>query len=162
MTADHARSCNDPADVESVLYDEAGFTEVLGAVETIEADRERRMSLLADTALTVDEAAERLRVPPSQVRQRARAGTLWSVMVSNERLLPRVQFTSTGLVPNIEKVLVAVPRGVHPLSVWGLLTQPHADLALEGRPASIVQWLSSDGYAGAALAIVSALNWTSA
>lgn len=147
---------------DAALYDEAGFVEEPVAVAAATTDREQRMHALTSTSMTAQDAAALLRVSPSRIRQRTGAGTLWAIKVGNKLLLPRVQFTPTGLVPNIDKVLAAVPRGLHPLSVEGLLTGSHTDLVVEGRPASIVQWLRSGGDPDAALDVVSAFDRTSA
>ena len=146
------------SDHDTALYDDAGFVEAPVAGVALATDREQRMRTLTSTALTVRDAADLLRVSPSRVRQRTAAGSLWALKVDNKLVLPRVQFTPTGLVPGLEKILAAVPQGLHPLSLEGLLTEPHTDLAVEGRPASIVQWLRSGGDPAAAFAVVEAFD----
>lgn len=146
----------------AALYDETGFLEDPVAFAAVTTDRERRMHALTSTALTVSEAADRLDVSPSRVRQRTGAGTLWAIKVGNKLLLPRVQFTPTGLVPNLEKVQAAVPRGLHPLSVLGLLTESHAELTMNGEPRSIVHWLRGGGDPDTTLAVVDTFHRASA
>lgn len=147
---------------DAALYDEAGFVDAPVSVAAATTEREQRMRAMVRTALTAAEAADLLGVSPSRIRQRTTTGSLWALKETNKLLLPRVQFTSNGLVPHIDKILAAVPRGLHPLSVEGLLTEPHTDLAVDGEPASIVQWLRSGGDPSAALEVLEAFDWASA
>ncbi|AEF43084.1 hypothetical protein [Hoyosella subflava] len=144
---------------DAELYDAAGFGEDPLSVAVARADREARMRSLTSGALTVEAAAQRLGVSASRVRQRTGAGSLWALKVGHKLLLPQIQFTEDGLVPNIDKVLSAMPDGTHPLTVHGLLTEPSADLTIEGAPSSIVQWLAAGGDPEAALDIVAASSW---
>lgn len=143
---------------DAALYDEAGFAESPVAAAAATIDHERRMRALTRSALTAAEAADLLGVSPARIRQRTTTGSLWALKVANKLLLPRVQFTADGVVPHIDKILAAVPRGLHPLSVEGLLDTPHAELAVDGRPASIVQWLRSGGDPVEALAVLEAFD----
>jgi hypothetical protein len=111
---------------------------------------ERYAALLA-SALTVAEAARRLGVDGSRIRQRLLARQLYGIRRRQGWLLPRFQFSDTGLVPGIEQVLSRLPPDLHPLVVAAWFTYPHSDLArpddLEEAPTSPREWLLGGGNA---------------
>ncbi|HEU0102580.1 MAG TPA: hypothetical protein VFR07_09700 [Mycobacteriales bacterium] len=100
--------------------------------------------LLAD-ALTVREAASRLGVTDSRVRQRLAARTLLGVEDSSAWRLPQFQFDGSGLLHGLDAVLPAFPEDAHPLAVLRLLESPHPDLELDGEPVSPREWLRLGG-----------------
>lgn len=85
---------------------------------------------LLKTALTTAQAAERLGVDPSRIRQRLTEAppTLFGIRVGNVWRLPRFQFDARGLVPGFDRVAAGLPVGVHPLSVYRWFTTPDPDL----------------------------------
>lgn len=99
---------------------------------------------LVASALTVLQAAERLGVEPSRVRQRLAAHTLYGVRQKATWRLPLFQFAERGTVPNFEAV---APRlfGLHPVAVARWFTTPHEDLVVgeEERPVSPHAWLET-------------------
>ncbi|MDH6284621.1 DNA-binding protein [Prescottella agglutinans] len=144
---------------DAALLDVAGLPDSPMAVATAVADRQARMQELVDTALTVDEAAERLGVSTSRVRQRAGDRSLWSIKRAHRLLLPAIQFTGNGLVPGLDAVLAALPEDAHPLSVLGLLTTPQPDLRLEKVEVPIIEWLTAGGETRQVLDVVDAFLW---
>lgn len=98
-------------------------------------------------ALTTEEAARRLGVDTSRVYQRLSRSTLYGVRVGRQWRLPAFQFTDDGEVPDVGRVLAALPERMHPLSVLGWFTTPKDDLrgAEGGRPQSPRDWLLSGG-----------------
>ena len=144
---------------DAALLDAGGAPESQVALAAAAADRQARMRELVETALTVDQAAERLGVSTSRVRQRAGDQSLWSIKRAHRLLLPAIQFTASGQVPGLDVVLAAVPEDVHPLSVLGLLTTPQPDLRLENVEVSIIEWLDAGGEAKQALDVVDAYLW---
>ncbi|MDH6283903.1 hypothetical protein M2284_001524 [Rhodococcus sp. LBL1] len=144
---------------DAALLDAAGLQASPMAVAAAAADRQARMRELVETALTVDEAAERLGVSTSRVRQRAGDRSLWAIKRAHRLLLPAIQFTASGQVPGLDAVLAALPEDVHPLSVLGLLTTPQPDLRLENVEVPIIEWLTAGGDTRQALDVVEAALW---
>jgi hypothetical protein len=105
-------------------------------------------ALLA-SALTVPEAARRLGVDGSRVRQRLIARQMYGIRRPTGWLLPLFQFEGDGLVPGIERVLPRLSGQMHPLAVVGWLSRPHPDLHRPDDPSetpiSPLEWLRSGG-----------------
>lgn len=112
---------------------------------------ERYAALLA-SALTVAEAARHLGVDGSRIRQRLLARQLFGIRRPRGWLLPRFQFTNTGLVPGIEQVLPRLSPELHPVVIAAWFATPHPDLARPGdpneTPISPREWLLSGGDPG--------------
>lgn len=106
-------------------------------------ERDVRMQQLIEYSLTTADAASRLGVSVDTVVRRLAAGTLWDFKVSRCRLLPPAQFTATGEVPYLSKVIPLIAKTLHPLTVQDLLTAPHPSLLIQGQPVSIVTWLTT-------------------
>ncbi len=84
---------------------------------------------IIESSLTTKEAAERLDIPESQVRQMIARRTLYSILLNNRRFIPIFQFEKDGpLVPNIIKVNKALPPDLHPVEVYEWYTQANPDL----------------------------------
>ena len=123
-----------------------------------------QFAALVSTSLTTKEAAARLGMPESRVRQMIARRTLYSVLLDNRRHIPAFQFAQRGgstretgpsrssadgsLVANITKVNAALPEDLHPVEVQAWYTQPHADLFIgddmDAR-VSPLDWLRSGG-----------------
>ena len=106
-------------------------------------------ALLADSD-DVGEAAERLGVTRARIRQRALERSLLAIREGDEWRFPRAQFGeprdgSTAPIRGLPAVSLAVPPDLHPVATWRFLTEPNADLELEGRPVSPLDWLRSGG-----------------
>jgi excisionase family DNA binding protein len=100
---------------------------------------------MMDDALSVAEAAKRLRVDQSRIRQLLSNGSLYGLKVKGEWRLPRFQFTTRGLVPGVEQVLRALPDDLHPVEVLTWLGSPDPDLEVGERSLSPLEWLRSGG-----------------
>ncbi|AWK72511.1 DNA-binding protein [Rhodococcus oxybenzonivorans] len=150
------------SDHDAALYDAAGFSEDPLAPAAAAAERERRMRELTASAKTVEEVARLLGVSTSRIRQRAGTGSVWTIKVGNKLLLPAVQFTGAAMVPNLDRILTALPDGLHPLALERALTDPRADLALDGRPVSVIDWLASGGDVETALEVIAQIEWEAA
>lgn len=99
--------------------------------------------LRADS-LTVEQAARRLGVNRSRIRQRLAGGSLYGLKHGHAWLLPAFQFADKALVPGIDTVLSRLPAGVSPLAVARWLSLPNPDLCTrdgEERPLTPRQWL---------------------
>ncbi|MGW0177212.1 hypothetical protein ACWDUM_25585 [Rhodococcus sp. NPDC003322] len=144
----------------------AGFVENPIATTAARVDRDIRMQDLVRSSLSVADAAQRLGVTTARIRQRLAEGTLWAFTSGRHRLLPPAQFTADGVVPFLDQVLPLLSKELHPLTVQALLTEPQLSLSVNGRPVSIVAWLT--GSAGAASDIeeaadvITAADWESA
>jgi len=150
------------SDHDAALYDAAGFTEDPLAPAAAAAEREQRMRGLTATAKTVEEAAGLLGVSTSRIRQRAAAGSVWSIKVGNKLLLPAVQFNGEEMVPNLDRILTMLPDGLHPLALERALTDPRADLMLDASPVSVIDWLTSGGDVKTALEVITQIKWEAA
>jgi excisionase family DNA binding protein len=134
-------------DQELSVFDEAGIDLEVAAEHAAGWDTDVAMVRLLVGALTVADAAERLGVAESRVRQRLNERSLYGVKVGRAWRLPLFQFTDAGDVPNIGPVLAALPEEIHPLAVEGWITTPKPDLWLDG-PTSPRRWLLAGGDPG--------------
>lgn len=97
-------------------------------------------------ALTVQEAATRLGIDEGRVRQRLGARTLYGIKGPHGWRLPAFQFNDDGgEVPGLSQVLRALDVDLHPVEVRAWLEEPDAELEIDGRPVSPVNWLRSGG-----------------
>jgi excisionase family DNA binding protein len=100
---------------------------------------------MMDEALSVAEAAKRLRVDQSRIRQLLANGSLYGMKLRGEWRLPRFQFTARGAVPGIHEVLRALPQDLHPVEVLTWLGNPDPDLEIGDQSVSPLDWLRSGG-----------------
>ena len=101
-------------------------------------------AVLADSALSVGQAAEMLNVDDSRIRHRLKEGRLTGWKDQGWRL-PAWQFNGTGVLPGLEVVLRAVPEDQPALVVAAFMNTPQADLVISDRPATPRQWLLAGG-----------------
>lgn len=102
-------------------------------------------AVLRETALTTHEAAKRLGVNDSRVRQRLAQRALYGIKVGDEWRLPAFQFARRGLVPGIDRVLSRLPESLTPVAVHRWFQTPNPDLeAKEGKGEALtpLQWLA--------------------
>lgn len=109
---------------------------------------EQYAAILA-SALTVSQAARRVGVDGSRVRQRLLARELYGIRERRGWLIPIFQFEADRLVPRLDRVLPRLDPGLHPLSVVSWFTRPHPDLYLpedaSETPVSPREWLLAGG-----------------
>ncbi|WP_410584139.1 DNA-binding protein [Amycolatopsis sp. lyj-108] len=101
-------------------------------------------AVLADSALSVLEAAKALGVDDSRIRHRLKEGRLTGWKDQGWRL-PAWQFAGSGVLPGLEVVLRAVPEDQPALVVAAFMSTPQADLVINDHPATPRQWLLSGG-----------------
>jgi len=101
-------------------------------------------AVLADSALSVLEAAKTLGVDDSRIRHRLKEGRLTGWKDQGWRL-PAWQFAGSGVLPGLEVVLRAVPEDQPALVVAAFMSTPQADLVINEHPATPRQWLLSGG-----------------
>ena len=143
-------------DPEALVLREGGFDLSQGAVDRSDpvAEGVADYAALLKTALSTREAADRLGVNPSRVRQRLGEGTLYGIRFGSEWRLPLFQFADGGLLPGFEEVIARVDREeVHPVALYRWFTSPSSelyadDLEIELSPR---QWLAG-GRPGAPVA----------
>jgi hypothetical protein len=85
---------------------------------------------LVATSLGVTEAASRLRVNPSRVRQRVGSNppNLYAFKFGKRWRIPTFQFDRAGPIPNLERAVRRLPRDLHPVAVARWFTTPSVDL----------------------------------
>lgn len=115
---------------------------------------------LCATSLSVEEAAARLDVNPSRIRQRLAERSLFGLKDGNAWLLPAFQFQRAGLVPGIDAVFKRLPSDISPLAVARWFGIPNPDLATrdhEETPLTPLQWLQSGNSPETAAELAAAL-----
>ena len=101
-------------------------------------------AVLRATALTTREAAERLGVNDSRVRQRLGERALHGIKAGDEWRLPVFQFAAAGLVPGIDRVIPRLPESLNSVAVFRWFHTPNPDLEgtrEEGTALTPLQWL---------------------
>lgn len=101
-------------------------------------------AVLRATGLTTHQAAKRLGVNDSRVRQRLAERALYGIKAGEEWRLPAFQFALVGLVPGIERVLPQLPKSLNPVAVHRWFHTPNPDLEereARGRTLTPLQWL---------------------
>jgi hypothetical protein len=116
-----------------------------GAYERVRARTAAEMAALLADALSTADAASRIGVDPSRVRQLLAERRLLATRDGGEWRVLDVQFTDDGLVPNIGAVVSALPEGLPPLAAAMWLRTPEPDLEVAGEPVSPIAWLSAGG-----------------
>lgn len=104
---------------------------------------------LLKSSLSTAEAAKRLGVDPSRVRQRltSQPPTLYGIRLESGWVIPEFQFDGDRLVPGIAEVVPQLNPELHPVAVFRWFTLPSPDLVAEeadnaeGRMLSPREWL---------------------
>jgi DNA-binding response OmpR family regulator len=98
---------------------------------------------LVSSSLSAHEAASRLGVNTSRIRQRLISSprTLYGIRKNGEWRLPPFQFEKTGLVPNIDKVIARLDPKLDPVAVNRWLKKPNSDLIQGDERVSPLDWL---------------------
>lgn len=117
---------------------------VPGEVDRLVAREALALAAVLADSLTVTEAAGRLGVDPSRVRQRLSRRTLYGFKAgARDWRLPAWQFTAGGALRGLEPVLGALDRALDPVGVTQFMVGPSDDLLVAGEPASPVAWLTA-------------------
>lgn len=104
-------------------------------------------TVLRDTALSVNEAADRVGVDSSRIRHRISDRRLIGWKDRGGWRLPAWQFSDTDVLPGLETVLSAMPSDQPALVLANFMTTPQEDLELGDRPTSPREWLMAGGSA---------------
>jgi hypothetical protein len=102
-------------------------------------------AVLADSALSVTDAARTLGVDPSRIRHKLSESRLTGWKGQGGWRLPAWQFTGTSVLPGLEVVLSAVPEDQPALVVAAFMSTAQPDLVINGKPATPRQWLLAGG-----------------
>lgn len=106
------------------------------------ADAAAEYAALLSTSLSTTEAAKRLKVNVSRIRQMLGNRSLYGVLVNGRWQIPEFQFQDEGLIPNIGKVNAVLDPELHPVAVYRWYALPEADLETEaGEALSPLAWL---------------------
>jgi hypothetical protein len=139
------------AEEERVLASGGFDTSPLRAEETEPLARTAiEYARLLQSSLNVEQAAARLNVDPSRIRQRlaAEPRTLYGVKEGRSWRLPKFQFAGMKLVPGIDQVFAALPRDLHVVAVQRWFTTPHSDLHADPKEEQSIaplDWLRTGG-----------------
>lgn len=138
------RSTHDSTEAEEAALASVGFPVGAPLNPKPLARRAAHFERLRRTSLTTEEAAKRLHVNTSRIRQRltAKPPQLYGIRQGSEWRLPVFQFGKSGLVPNIEMVIANLPSDLDPVAVESWFRSPHVDLVHRGKRLSPLDWLS--------------------
>lgn len=126
-----APSSQDLTEHELKLLRDGGFPKVTKTVSlsnnlTIVAGE---IGVMIASALSQKDAAHLMGVDESRIRQRISQGTLYAISGDyNKKVLPRFQFTDTGTLPGLEKVLPVINKDAHPMAVQRFFLTVSEDL----------------------------------
>lgn len=109
-------------------------------------------------SITVGEAAKRLGVDTSRVRQRIYARSLYAFKQHGSWLIPAFQLRRGNLVPGLDAVVSVLAPALHPVAVSRWLTTPNVDLVVDGAPVTPVDWLVGGGQTETAVVIAEAVD----
>lgn len=111
----------------------------------------RELAEALSGSVSIKEAAVILGVDRSRVSRRITADTLWAFDLHGNRRIPRWQFVGDDLLPGLDVVVPAIPRGATPAVLDALMrtTQPDLDhrtpieyLAAGGDPAAVAGFVA--------------------
>ncbi|WP_344677475.1 DNA-binding protein [Saccharopolyspora taberi] len=102
-------------------------------------------AVLRDTALSVNQAAERIGVDSSRIRHRIGDRRLIGWKDRGGWRLPAWQFTDNDVLPGLESVLAAMPIDQPALVLANFMATPQEDLELGDRAVSPREWLMAGG-----------------
>lgn len=142
-----------PNSTSAFLREHGGIPDVASPPE-VHSGVVARHAVSVAQALTTGQVADLLGIDPSRVRHRVRQAHLYAVPgTTRERRLPMWQFDGASVVPGLREVLVALPRGLHPLEVAGFMLTSQPELDVDGEPVSPRDWLRHGGDVSAVAAL---------
>jgi hypothetical protein len=145
---------------ERVALADAGLD--LTPLDSSEGDPRARtvaeQAVLRDTALSVNQAADRVGVDSSRIRHRIGDRRLIGWKDRGGWRLPAWQFTDTDVLPGLETVLAAMPIDQPALVLANFMTTAQEDLELGDLPVSPREWLMAGGNPQAVADLASTLG----
>jgi len=141
---------------------------VRGGVATVSDDEMRvvqgrtaaEYEHLRATSLSAEEAARRLDVNASRVRQRLAERSLYGIKDGKAWILPAFQFRAEGEVPGLDAVVRRLPPEIGAVAVARWFGSPNPDLCTrddQERPLTPLQWLLAGNPPEAAAELAAAL-----
>ncbi len=105
---------------------------------------------LIASSLTVQQAAQKLGVDGSRIRQRLLARSLYGIRLRDGWRIPSFQFDGDRLLPGLGDVIGKLPSGLHPLAVANWFLTPNPDLTMGDDETSLSprDWLRAGMDAG--------------
>lgn len=145
----YPKSSDELTESEQSVLRQGGVNLDRSTTRDLMAETAIKYAALIESGLSTKDAAIRLDIPESQVRQMISRKTLYSILLNSRRYIPLFQFEDTGtLVPNIAKVNVALPSDLHPVEVYQWYTEADLELFLGDDIDTIMSplaWLRSGG-----------------
>jgi hypothetical protein len=125
----------------------------IGLAPDAEIDRVReptrsaiaKMAAILADALSVEDAANRMSLHQSRLRQMLLDRSLFGVKVDGEWRVPAFQFSGKRQVRNLGPVLRATPSNLHPVELFNWLVRPNRALEIGDKPVTPLAWLESGG-----------------
>ena len=145
------------SDIEQLRAGGMDPSVALGAYDRVRARTAAHTVALLTSSLTAGEAAKRLGVSPSRVRQMLAERSLLAVKDGGEWHVLELQFQQRRLVPNIGAVARAMPAGLALVGIANWLTTPEPDLEIGDTSVSPLEWLSAGGDPGLVAALAAEL-----
>jgi hypothetical protein len=102
-------------------------------------------------SMSIKEAAAVLDIDRSRVSRRITGNALWAFDIHGNRRIPRWQFLGRQLLPGLDVIVPAIPRGATPAAVEAFMKTPQPDfgdrtpiehLATGGDPTLIADFIS--------------------
>ncbi len=126
---------------------DAGLDPERDTAELVDATRSataKMAAILADS-LSVDDAANRMQLHQSRLRQMLLDRSLFGIKVGGEWRVPAFQFSGPRQVRNLGSVLRATPSNLHPVELFNWLVRPNRALVIDDAPVAPLSWLESGG-----------------
>lgn len=121
---------------EATVLERGGFelSDQPGAADPL-AQTVAEYAALLKSSLSTAEAARRLDVDASRVRQRLTSAppTLYGIRIGASWYIPEFQFDDNGIVPGVGEVVARLDSELHPVAVFRWFTSPNPDLSVEKR-----------------------------
>lgn len=142
-----------PRTAPLTVADEAFMTEHSGLcpasdeeVSAAAAASTAELVALVATSLTAAQVDVQIQRDASTVRHKIGDGSLYAILVGNQRRMPGFQFTDRGApLPGLGQVLATLPADMHPLEVAGFFLSPKPELEINGDATSPRAWLAHGG-----------------
>jgi excisionase family DNA binding protein len=144
VEAAHAQRGRELSAAEEGILASEGLRRARGGREAIKRSLHHYTCTLQE-ALTTKQAARRLGVTESRVRQLLGERRLYGIKAQGRWRLPLWQFSDGQVVPGLERVIEHLSPGLHPLGVEGFLTTPKPELVIDERTVSPLEWLAAGG-----------------
>lgn len=121
-----------PGMLASLVPQEPELAEPMGLVDEDGEPLPSTLPEIAESSLSTAEAAARLGVNDSRIRQRLGDGSLYGFKFEGSWRLPEWQFEGAAIVPHLDEVVAVLGPDDSPVGVTRWFISPWADLLTEG------------------------------